>query len=288
MSVSTPLTATSIAYLTEGIDAFSVHPDFNGGGNVLVLCRNDDSGVGFRVSGFHLSAVRWVTCPTLPRVRLTPPSPTFKAALVGHLHTPCTLHLTDSADDMAAFLRLFKLAPSASWAKFDPPMATYYRVLVLLEKYHCHDFMRAAFAAKVAGSGRYAGDGAGWEPFYLLIMAHRLRSSSIWAHILPRLAKWRVDPASMTAEQVAVLGPELYRIVVGISAYSAGGRAFQDLKGVSVTYPGGLRGGGLCGERAGGALTSRRRARCGSWPVRAVTRGRGARTLQTGSTLHTP
>ncbi|WOO85814.1 uncharacterized protein LOC62_07G009300 [Vanrija pseudolonga] len=221
MSASTPLTVNSIAYLTEGIEAFSVHPDFNGGGSVLVLCRSEDGGVGFRVSGFHLSAV----------------SPTFKAALVGHLHTACTLHVADRADDMAAFLRLFKLAPSGAWAKFDPPMATYYRVLLLLEKYRCHDFMRAAFAAKVAGSARYAGDGAGWEPFYLLIMAHRLRSASIWAHILPRLAKWRVDPATMTAEQVAVLGPELYRIVVGISAYSAGGRAFQDVKGVSVTYP---------------------------------------------------
>ncbi|KAL1405260.1 hypothetical protein Q8F55_008886 [Vanrija albida] len=215
-----------VPYLTDGIEAYSVHRDFDGAGNVLVLCPDGDARTGFRVSGFHLSAA----------------SPIFQTALVGHLHSPCTLHLPDAADDVAAFLRLFKLAPSAAWAAkaFDPPLATYYRVLVVLEKYQCHEFLRAAFGARVASSARYSDGGVGWEPFYLLLMAHRLRSPAIWAAVLPRLAKWRVDPATMTPEQVAVLGPELYRIVVAISALSGGARAFQDVKGVSVTYKDGL------------------------------------------------
>lgn len=169
--------------------------------------------------------------------------------------TPRILSVDDNLHNLHAFLRLLRLGSSSSSSGVPPPFnptvvqcAGAHRLALKYNGWYARAVLDFHVELRAASIVDTVGPHAHKDHVYtLLVLAHDLHSSFLWAEVCDRLQvkKWWHDilnPWKMNDEDAAALGNSVFSLISILASVSSRSGLYSDLHELCVLYSDGTCG----------------------------------------------
>ncbi|RSH76735.1 uncharacterized protein EHS24_005312 [Apiotrichum porosum] len=210
-----------------------LHPEFAVDGDVIILCREDENVVGFRVRSSVLRASSGVFVQELNSARFADTR---------------TIVSRDAVTDMHAVLRFLHLGSSDhAGPTISPTLRDYTAILAFVSLYDAPPALRSLLRWHVEGCAAELVAEVGAEPndkevIAIVRLAHRLRAEALWKEILDKSAEnmsagWRVlhDPWTLEEDDIEHLEFRLWSLLILLSRVK--GTVGTTLDQLTLHYP---------------------------------------------------